>query len=264
MFHPGDPILEVADLQVSLSGKPILKGPSFQVRAGSWVGLLGPNGSGKTTLLRAISGALPFEGSVSLDGKPLGAWRPRDLARRLAFVRQSVALTFDLTVEDLVLLGRTPHKRWLDGYMEEDHEMLRRALAEVELTGFERRSVLSLSGGELQRAFLAQAFVQEADILLLDEPTAHLDVHHQFEFMEQVRRLVERGRTVVAVFHDLELAARYAESVLVLKSGQLVAAGPPAETLTPDLIASVFRVQAECATTADGQLRIHYVRSLPA
>lgn len=258
MFREAAPLLQVDDLRVSLGGKRVLHGVSLGVERGAWVGLLGPNGSGKTTLLRAVSGVLPFEGEVLLDGRPVRAWRPQALARRLAFVRQSMALPFDFTVEDLVLLGRSPHKRWLEGYSRDDRALLARALAGVELSGFADRSVLSLSGGELQRVFLAQAFVQEADLLLLDEPTAHLDVHHQFEFMEHVRGLVAAGRTVLAVFHDLELAARYADRLVVLREGHVAAAGTPAEVLTEALIASVFRMQAACTPADDGTLRIHY------
>lgn len=262
MFQDSARLLKVDGLSVALGGRSVLRDVSFSVAAGSWVGLLGPNGSGKTTLLRAMSGVIPFRGSVELDGRALHAWRPQALARRLAFVRQAVPLSFDFNVEDLVLLGRAPHKRWLEAYTEHDRALLRHALAEVELEGFGHRSVLSLSGGEAQRVFLAQSFVQEAPLLFLDEPTAHLDVHHQFEFMEHVRALVAAGRTVVAVFHDLELAARYADQLLVLHDGRLVATGSPHDVLKPDLIASVFRMRAECFTAADGALRIHYLGSL--
>jgi iron complex transport system ATP-binding protein len=128
----------------------------------------------------------------------------------------------------------------------------------VDLEGFADRSVLSLSGGETQRVFLAQALVQEADLLLLDEPTSHLDVHYQFAFMEQVAALVERGRTVLAVFHDLELAARYADHLLVLQGGRLISQGTPASVLTPKRIAEVFGMEATVDRSADGPLRIEY------
>lgn len=252
------PLLVAKDLRVALDEQPILRGLSFEVAAGTWTGVLGPNGSGKTTLLRAISGLLPYAGTLAFDGRPIDAWPARALARRLAFVRQSPSLTFDFTVADLVLMGRSPHKSWLQSYSSRDRERMQEALAHVELNGFADRSILSLSGGELQRVFLAQALVQEADALLLDEPTAHLDVHYQFTFMDQVRELVAHGRTILAVFHDLERAAQYADRLLVLHKGQLVADGAPAEVLTPELIAAVFRMQADVQRTLDGTLRIDY------
>lgn len=253
-------LLTAHQFSVSLDDQPILQNISFDVAAGTWVGLLGPNGSGKTTLLRAISGVLPYAGTLQFDGQAVSTWSSRDLARRLAFVRQSPSLAFDFSVEELVRLGRAPHKRWLQSYTARDHQMVRDALAQVELDGFADRSVLALSGGEMQRVFLAQALVQEADLLLLDEPTAHLDIHYQFAFMEQVHTLVNRGCTVIAAFHDLELAARYADHLLLLDEGRLVADGPPSAVLTPARIADVFRMDASVETRPDGSMRIDYHR----
>ena len=252
------PLITAHQLRVALDGTPILRDLDFEIEAGSWVGLLGPNGSGKTTLLRAISGLLPYKGSLALTDRPIQSWKAPELARQMAFLRQSTPLSFDFTVEELVLLGRSPHKGWLERYTHEDRQQVRHALAHVDMDGFARRSVLSLSGGERQRVFLAQALVQESDLLLLDEPTTHLDVHHQFEFLNLVRDLVEAGRTVVAVFHDIELAARYADHLLVLNEGRLTAAGPPTVVLTETLLASVFRMEARLETAEDGTLRIYY------
>ncbi|MEX0746554.1 MAG: ABC transporter ATP-binding protein [Rhodothermales bacterium] len=256
------PIISARDLRVSLDEKEILHGLTFDVGSGRFVGLLGPNGSGKTTLLRATGGLLPYRGDLDFEGTSMRDWKPRLLARRVAFVRQSVALSFDFSVSELILLGRSPHKRWLEDYAEGDRQQMREALAQTDLIGFEDRSVLSLSGGELQRVFLAQALVQEADVLLLDEPTAHLDVHYQFEFMDLVRSLVAGGRTAIAVFHDLEMAARYAGDVLVLREGRIAAAGPPAEVLSEELIARVFRMDARIETNGGNPVRIHYVRPI--
>jgi len=241
-----------------LDGTPVLHDLDFEIEDGTWVGLLGPNGSGKTTLLRTLSGLLPYKGHLALDGHPLRAWKAQALARQVAFVRQSTPLSFDFTVNELVLLGRSPHKGWLESYTLLDRERLQQALERVDILPLSGRSVLSLSGGERQRAFLAQALVQESRLLLLDEPTMHLDVHHQFAFLNLVRELVEAGRTVVAVFHDIALAARYADRLLVLDAGRLAAAGPPTAVLTPALLASVFRMYTELETAADGTLRIHY------
>lgn len=253
-------ILSAHDLGVTLDGQRILHGVSFAVDRGAWIGLLGPNGSGKTTLLRALGGHVPFDGDARLDGRPVQAWSSRERARRLAYVQQAPSLTFDFTVEELVLLGRAPHAGWLSTYDATDRSRVDDALAQVDLDGFGPRSVLSLSGGEMQRVFLAQALVQDADVLFLDEPTAHLDVHYQYAFMDRVDALVDGGQTVVAVFHDLELAARYAERLLVLDGGRLVADGPPRDVLVPDRIAAVFGMHASVQDGTDGALRIDYVR----
>lgn len=244
---------------VRLDGHEILRDIRFDVPSGAWVGLLGPNGSGKTTLLRAVGTHVPFEGRIALDGRAVEDWSARERARRLAYLRQAPSLTFDFTVEELVLLGRAPHRGWLQSYRADDRSQVQAALSRVDLDGFADRSVLSLSGGELQRVFLAQALVQEADLLLLDEPTAHLDVHYQFAFMEQIRSLVREGRTVITVFHDLELAARYAERLLVLHRGTLVDDGFPEDVLTPECVAEVFGMKARIEPRAGGGLSIEYV-----
>lgn len=253
-------LLSLDHVNVELGGNEILTDVGFDIEAGTWVGLLGPNGSGKTTLLRAIGAHIPFDGQIALDGRPVGDWAPQDRARRLAYVRQAPSLSFDFTVEELVLLGRAPHRGWLQPYRSGDRRTVREALAMVDLEGFADRSVLSLSGGEMQRVFLAQALVQESDLLLLDEPTSHLDVHYQFAFMEQVQSLVDAGRTVLAVFHDLELAARYATRLLVLDEGKLVSSGPPGAVLTQDCISSVFGMRARTERRPDGTIRIEYMR----
>lgn len=252
-------LLTVDDVSVRLDGHSILTNIGFEMHAGEWVGLLGPNGSGKTTLLRAIGAHIPFDGRIVLDGRSVDEWSAREQARRLAYVRQAPSLTFDFTVEELVLLGRAPHRGWLRSYGAADRTRVREALARVDLEGFADRSVLSLSGGELQRVFLAQALVQEAGLLLLDEPTSHLDVHYQFTFMEQVQALVDAGRAVLTVFHDLELAARHAERLLILQEGRLVGQGTPASVLTPDCIAEVFGMRARVERKEGRGLRIEYL-----
>ena len=250
--------IEVRELNVALSGKRILRDLSVRIPRGYWVAVIGPNGSGKTTLLRAVGGLIPYEGSIQVDGREVGTWSPRALARRMAFVRQSHALSFDFTVRDLVLLGRSPHKSFLSTYDGSDYDHVHRALDLVDLNGFADRPYESLSGGEQQRVFLAQALVQEASILLLDEPTTYLDVHHQFEFLEHIRSLVRGGMTVVGAIHDLELAARYADAVLVLDHGRRVAGGAPADVLTPQIIEKVFRMRARVDSQRDGAMRIEY------
>lgn len=249
--------LSLENVAVSLSGKPILEAVNLTVPQGTWLGLLGPNGAGKTTLIRAMAGLIPSSGRIALAGKPIQKWSDRERARQVTLVAQSVPMYFDFSVLDLVLLGRAPHKNWLAPYHDSDRDLAMKALARVDLIGFEERSVLTLSGGEVRRALLAQALAQDTPVLFLDEPTSHLDVHHQFEFVTHVRSLVDAGRTVVGVFHDLELAARFSDQVAVLAGGTLSAVGTPEEVLTPSLIARVFRMRADVASRA-GRLHIDY------
>ncbi|MEF8866200.1 MAG: ABC transporter ATP-binding protein [Salinibacter sp.] len=258
-------LLSVDRLSVALDGHTILRDVSFEVAAGQWAGILGPNGAGKTTLLRAIGGHIPFDGEIRLSGTPVDAMSVDERARALAVVRQARSLTFDFTVEEFVLLGRAPHRGWIQAYRSADRARVREALARVDLDDFGGRSVLSLSGGEMQRVFLAQALVQEADALLLDEPTAHLDVHYQFSFMNQVRAQVEEaGRTVLAVGHDLELAARYADRLLLIEDGALRAQGAPESVLTPERVASVFGMRVALDQHPDGTPRIDYLGPVPS
>ena len=242
-----------------LGGRPVLLDVSLEADRGEWIGVIGPNGSGKTTLLKSISGFLPHDGSILIDGRPVASWKRREMARIVAFVRQSHGLTFEFSVRDLVLMGKTPHKRWLEATTRKDLEDARSALEQVKLSGFEQRSALSLSGGELQRVFLAQALVQDADLLLLDEPTTHLDVYHQYDLLEHVRQMVAQGRSAVAVFHDLGQAARYCDKIVVLNEGAQVAFAAPREVLDSELIRSVFNMDATI-TQSQGIAGITYLR----
>ncbi len=255
------PVFDAKDLSVSISGRQILQKISFSVEIGSWVGLLGPNGAGKTTLLRTMAGFLPYSNTLTLKGQEVRDWRTRDRAKTLAFVRQSHTLSFDFTVIELVLLGRMPHKSLLSLYEKSDYARVEKALCLLDLEGFEYRNVSSLSGGEQQRVFLAQALVQEARVLLLDEPTTHLDVSHQFEFMEHVREFTREGRTVIGAFHDLELASRFCDSLIILKDGQIAAEGIPSEVLTEDSVRRIFNMDARVIKHGDGDLSIRYEKS---
>ncbi|NNE45219.1 MAG: ABC transporter ATP-binding protein [Rhodothermales bacterium] len=255
-------VLRADRLNVDLDGVPVLTDVGFEVDRGEWIALLGPNGAGKTTLLRTLGGLLEYRGHVSVAERELREWHRKELARKLAFVRQSVSLAFDFRVEDLVMLGRAPRKKWLAAYDHEDRRVTADALMGVDLADFAGRSIHSLSSGEQQRVFLAQALAQQPDIMLLDEPTAHLDIHHRIAFLGHVRNYVDSGCTVVAAFHDLELAAHFADRVLVLDGGRLAAIGSPAQTLTSDLIASVFRVRASIAVEDGNIMDIRYHENL--
>ncbi|MFI6642680.1 ABC transporter ATP-binding protein [Streptomyces sp. NPDC050504] len=246
----------------SASGTPVLDGVSLAPLPGTVTGLLGPNGSGKSTLLRLLAGVLaPDSGVVTLDGDPLSAVGRRAVARRLAVVEQQADAQVDLTVADVVRLGRVPHRRAWAPASAADEEAVASALERTGLAGRSRQPWRTLSGGERQRVQIARALAQEPRELLLDEPTNHLDIQHQLDLLALVKDL--RLTTVVAL-HDLNLAAMYCHRVVVLKEGRVVAAGSPADVLTEELIADVYRVR--CAVgrpSADGPAHIRFLGTLP-
>ena len=241
------PALEVAGLEVRYGTRVALTDVAISVRPGELVVLAGPNGSGKTTLLRAILGlGPPVTGTIRLDGAPATELRPLDRARRVAWVPQEEPARDNIPLLDYVLLGRFAHRGLIDPYTHDDVVLARTRLEEVGLGDRLSDGVLSMSGGERQRAILARALVQEAPLLLLDEPTSHLDIAHQLDLLERVHRLTRGGQvTVLAALHDLNLAARFADRIVVLSRGRKVADGPPAAVLSEELLRRVWGVAAE-------------------
>ncbi|WP_323121754.1 ABC transporter ATP-binding protein [Burkholderia alba] len=235
--------LEIERLSWAPAGAPaVLNALSLTIGPREFVGLIGPNGSGKTSLLRcAFRFAQPQAGAVTLDGRDIWRASPRWSAQRVAVLQQEAPDDFGLTVEQVARMGRTPHKRLLDGDTADDARCVEAALRDVGLWARRARLFASLSGGEKQRALLARALVQQPEVLMLDEPTNHLDLRHQLELMTRVRRL---GVATLAAIHDLNLAAAYCDRLYVLAAGALVAAGPPAEVLTEALLKDVFGVAA--------------------
>jgi iron complex transport system ATP-binding protein len=231
----------------------VLDGLALSMAAGELLALVGPNGSGKTTLIRILSGTLtPESGSVSFDGKPLADWRRVELARRVAVLPQHLELPAGFRVAELVAMGRTPHASRLFGSTADDEAAVQRALTDADALPLAGRPGHELSGGERQRVLVAMALAQEPELLLLDEPTLHLDLSHQVALLQAIRRLrVRRGLTVLAVLHDLNLAAAFAPRVAVLDAGRIVADGPPQRVLTPELARRVFGVALDEAWTAD-------------
>ncbi|WP_433545261.1 ABC transporter ATP-binding protein [Streptomyces sp. CA-294286] len=241
---PGRPPALAADrVSRTVDGQLILDGVSLSPAAGTVTGLLGPNGSGKSTLLRLLSGVLsPATGVVTLDGRPLGDWGRRAVARRVAVVEQHADTLVELTVADVVRLGRIPHRRAWTPTSAADEEAVRTALERTGLTDRADQPWHTLSGGERQRVQIARALAQEPRELLLDEPTNHLDIQHQLDLLSLVAALPV---TSIVALHDLNLAAMYCDQVVVLRQGRVVAAGSPAGTLTGSLIADVYGVRAE-------------------
>ncbi len=241
------PPLSVRELTVRFGPREALSGVTLDVRAGEFLALAGPNGSGKTTLIRAVLGfAVPAAGSVTLLGDDIARLRPVERARRVAWVPQEEPVRDDVPLLDYVLYGRYAHRGMLEGETVEDRRLATRLLSEVGLADRAQDGVLSISGGERQRAILARAFAQEAPLLLLDEPTSHLDIAHQLDVLSRVRELAQtRGTTVVAALHDLNLAARFADRIVVLSHGRVVANGPPREIISRELLRRVWGVSAE-------------------
>lgn len=227
-------------------GRHLVDAVDLTAADGETVGLVGPNGSGKTTLLRCVYGTLrPTHGRVLLDGDDLATLPVKARARRIATVPQDGQAGFELTVSQVVAMGRAPHKRFWEADTAADAELVTRALDRVGIAGLAPRAFASLSGGERQRALVARTLVQEPSLIVLDEPTNHLDIRYQLEILSLVREL---GTTNLLALHDLNLAAYYCDRLYVLQAGRVVASGTPAEVLTPGLLAEVYGVTAEVTT----------------
>lgn len=235
-------MLRIESLAVGYGGEPVLKGLNLAVARGEFLVVVGPNGSGKSTLVRAVTGALsPAEGRILLDGRDLRGLRPREVARTLAVVAQDTSVGFPFTVEEIVALGRIPHLPPLRSETPRDRAAVERAMRLTGTQPLAGRLVTALSGGERQRVMVARALAQEPRLLILDEPTAHLDIAHQVELLDLVRRLNRtEGLTVLAILHDLNLAALYADRLVMLRGGRVWAEGPPAEVLTEANILAVY------------------------
>ena len=248
--------IEAKALEALLSGNHILKGVDLEIGDRELVGVIGPNGSGKSTLLKCIYRVLkPSGGAVLLDGRGLDSYTYRESARRLAVVAQHNYYNFEFCVQDVVLMGRAPHKRALDRDNAEDYKIVAAALETVGMAAFAKRSFSTLSGGEQQRVILARALAQQTPCLILDEPTNHLDIKFQLQLMDLVKGL---GRTVIAAIHDLNIAALYCDRLYALKSGKIVASGSPAQVLTAETIRQIYEVDTQVITGPDGCIHVLY------
>ncbi|MFJ8628259.1 ABC transporter ATP-binding protein [Kitasatospora sp. NPDC093550] len=240
--QPSGHRLEARGLTLAYEARTVVEGLDVGIPDGRVTVIVGPNACGKSTLLRALGRLLkPARGAVLLDGEELARIPTKRIAQRLGLLPQSPTAPEGISVADLVSRGRQPHQSWWQQWSPEDEAAVSEALERTSTAELAERSMDELSGGQRQRAWIAMALAQGTDILLLDEPTTYLDIAHQVEVLDLVRRLnVERGRTVVAVLHDLNQAARYADHLVAMRDGRVVAQGPPAQVVTADLVREVF------------------------
>jgi len=234
-------MLSAEDISVTLGGTNVLSDVSLSADCGDFVGLVGPNGAGKTTTLRVLKATLsPDSGTVRVAGDPIAGLSSKQVSRRLASTPQATTLSFEFTVRQTVEMGRTPHLGRFERADAEDERAVESAMERADVARFADRPITSLSGGERQRVLLARALAQETPVLLLDEPTSNLDINHAVNTLELVAGLVEADKTAVAAIHDLNLAARYCDELVLLADGEVRAAGPPGEVLRSPTLADAF------------------------
>jgi len=237
-------MLEIKRLSVELNAEPVLKNISFKAKTGKILGIIGPNGAGKTTLLRAISGLIPIKrGDMELDGEILAAKSIIERAKLIASVPQSPSLPTAFKVWDMVMLGRTPFLNWLGQTSAQDDEIINSALHQTQSLDLAMRKVGELSAGEQQRVLLARALAQSTPVLLMDEPTTHLDLRYQIELLDLVQQLTrQKNLTTMIVLHDLNLASRFADEVMLLEHGQIAAFGKPQKVLRDAVLSRVYQI----------------------
>ena len=237
--------------------KQILKGVDLHLYTKEFLGIIGPNGSGKSTFLKCVYRVQkPTEGKLVFDGKLLDEMSYRESALKLAVVAQHNFYNFDFTVLDVVLMGRSPHKKMMERDNLKDYTLARDAIKLVGLEGFEERNFSTLSGGEQQRVILARALTQETECLVLDEPTNHLDIRYQLEIMDIVKSL---DLTVAAAIHDLNIAAMYCDRLIAIRDGQVAGVGTPAELLTEEFIRDLYQVDSKVEIDETGRMHIIYL-----
>ena len=248
--------IHAENVELSFGSTQILNQIGIDVRSREFVGVIGPNGSGKSTFIKCIYRVLkPDGGDILLDDAPISAFSVRETAKRLAVLSQHNYYNFEFTVRDIVLMGRSPHKRMMERDTKADFDIVEDSLRRVGMLGFIDRIFSTLSGGEQQRIILARALAQQTECLILDEPTNHLDIKYQLQILDVVKKL---GVTVLAAFHDLNIAAMYCDRIFAVDGGRVVASGTPREVLTPALIRRLYEVDADVRSEPDGQINIVY------
>lgn len=250
--------LQAERISIAYNGKSVVNDLSLSVSAGEVIGLIGPNGAGKTSVLRGLAGLHPLRsGQALLDGRNVHCLAPSERARSIGYVPQGETHTWSLTVEEVVLLGRAPHRGWLLPYSSTDRATAEKAITQTDLLHLRTRPVDKLSGGERQRTLIARALAQEARILLLDEPTANLDFRFQMQVLDLARELASKhGLAVLVAIHDLGMAARYCDRLVLIADGREFVSGAPEDVFTPQNLQTVFGVQGQLYRDPLGQWAI--------
>lgn len=253
--------VKTSELEAYLGGNHILRGINLCTEKKQFVGIIGPNGSGKSTLLKCIYRTLqPSAGAIFLDQKNINDFSMKESAKKMAVVAQHNNYNFDFTVADMVLMGRAPHKRFMEKDNEQDYIIMKEALEKVGMLDYSKRDFSSLSGGEKQRIILARALAQKTECIILDEPTNHLDIKYQLQFMETVKKL---GAAVICAIHDLNIAALYCDKIYAMKAGKVISCGTPKEVLTAELINYLYEVDAKVIDDEEtGILNVIYKSNL--
>ncbi|MEO4001021.1 ABC transporter ATP-binding protein [Mesorhizobium sp. CAU 1732] len=249
-------LLAISDLRARLGNTDVLDGVSLEIQSGEFVGLIGPNGAGKSTLLRAILGLTPSQGGIELAGRSASGIASRDRARLVSYLPQEREIAWPVTVHRLVSLGRAPHLRAFASQSVHDQQAIVEAMRRMDVAAFAERPATDLSGGEKARVLIARALVQEAPLMLADEPTAGLDASHQIALMRLFAELAGEGKGVLVSLHDLGLAARWCTRLILIDGGKIVAQGTPADVLSPDRLRDVYGIRAYVADS-DGRLIVH-------
>jgi len=244
MIENGDLVLQIEDLHFSINDTPILKGIGLKIAKGEFVGLIGPNGAGKTTLLKCINGINKGHGQIRINNSDINALSCKDIAREVALMHQTTDISFPFPVIDVVLAGRYPYLKRTRGETREDYKTARKYMEYTNTLKFENRPITRISGGERQRVMFAKVLTQETDLILLDEPTASLDIAHEEQIFKYSGELCTSGKTVIAAVHDLKIASRYCTRLVLMKDGAIVADGSPEEVLTSENLSKAYGVNA--------------------
>ena len=250
------PRLQGQSITVTRNRRRIVDSAAITLVPGELTILAGPNGAGKTTLARALAGLIDCDGAVTFDGKPLEAMPLRERARALAYLPQGHEFHWPMRVDAIVALGREPHSDPFSRTTDADRAAVARAMAATSIAPFADRLITTLSGGECARVAIARALATEAPVLIADEPTASLDERHRLMVMELLQKIARQGAAVIAIIHNLTLAMRFADKIVLMNEGRIVASGPPREALTPERVASVFGISVNRIETPDGSLLI--------
>jgi len=255
--------IRAENIFVELSEREVLKDASAEFGPGALTGVIGPNGAGKTTLLRALAGLVPPKaGKILLDGKPIDSFDRREAARRVGYLAQKHEPAFPFRAEETVMMGRYPHQGRLAPETEADRAAVETALRDVDADDLAGRAINELSGGELQRVLIARTLAAQTPVLLLDEPVANLDVRHSLDILQILRAQASGGRTVVVSVHDLNLAGRFCDELLLLHDGEVLAHGNPRSVLRPQFIEKAFQVRAQILPVNGGEER-HFILRAP-